>query len=199
MDDLSLSTYLASNPDRSKEYSAAPEKSKLTKDWVCYLFDYKDGRLYWRSTFNSKARGGNRAGKLHSSGYRRISIDGVLYLEHRVIYIWHHGDIGEYDIDHINGTKDDNRIENLRTCTNSQNQANRKTTKGYSIYKGVKYDEGCSKPWRATIQLAGESYNLGSYSSEEQAALAYDSAARKRFGEFARTNFEISRGKQGND
>lgn len=89
-------------------------------------------------------------------------------------------------VDHINGNGLDNRRANLRLCDNRQNCQNRHNALGISQYKGVGYHYG---KWRARIGVNGKRIHLGAYLTETEAALAYDAAARKYFGEFARCNF----------
>lgn len=92
-------------------------------------------------------------------------------------------------IDHINGDSLDNRISNLRLCLNSENVRNAKRIcTNTSGYKGVSWDKVRNK-WTAYI-YHGKSINLGGYDLKEEAALAYDVAAKKYFGEYARTNFK---------
>lgn len=91
-------------------------------------------------------------------------------------------------IDHKNGNRCDNRRDNLRICTRSENAMNRgKTKQNSSGYKGI-YPEKHSKtnPWRAKIQIRGKSVQLGSFSSAKAAAEAYCEAALKYHGEYAR-------------
>jgi hypothetical protein len=92
-------------------------------------------------------------------------------------------------IDHANGNIFDNRFSNLRVATYSQNQANRgksprKTT---SQYKGVSW-YARDNNWQAGIKVNKVSINLGRYKTEKQAARAYNEAAIKYFGEFAKLN-----------
>jgi hypothetical protein len=92
-------------------------------------------------------------------------------------------------IDHINGDRLDNRRQNLRFCTQSQNMGNRKPNRdGTSRFKGV-YWSLHDKKWRAQICCAGLHVHIGGFLSEEEAARAYDAAALERFGEFAKVNF----------
>jgi hypothetical protein len=93
-----------------------------------------------------------------------------------------------YQIDHINGNGLDNRIENLRFCTNQQNQMNQKKRNGTtSKYKGVYFNVPKNK-WSAYINLNGENIYLGSYIKETSAAIAYNEAAIRHFKNFSQLN-----------
>lgn len=92
-------------------------------------------------------------------------------------------------IDHINGDGLDNRKANLRSCTTTENQMNKKPSRrGTSKYKGVFWNNQKNK-WQSRISTAGKVIHLGFYQSEVDAAIAYDTAALKYFREFARPNF----------
>ena len=99
--------------------------------------------------------------------------------------------------DHKNHNGLDNRRSNLRPATNSQNQQNRQPNlRSTSQYKGVHWSTR-ERRWRATIKHEGTARTLGNFIAEEQAALAYDAAARSLFGEYAVLNFPASRGRAG--
>lgn len=96
-------------------------------------------------------------------------------------------------VDHINHNGLDNRRENLRICSNFQNQGNSRPQKKEgktSKYKGVWfYKKGHhKKPWVAGIQISGKMIHLGSFALENDAALAYNKAAQIYFGDFAKVN-----------
>lgn len=94
-------------------------------------------------------------------------------------------------VDHINGNRLDNRLCNLRVATAQQNQWNRPKTCcdiATSKYKGVQWCKQYQL-WRARIRFDGTRISLGYFKVEEEAARAYDMAARVYHGEFARTNF----------
>lgn len=83
-----------------------------------------------------------------------------------------------------------NQKSNIRPCTKSENQRNvKKRTHNRSGYKGVTWNEA-TKKWRAQIGVNGKVLYLGTFISIINAALSYDAAAKKYFGEFAKLNFE---------
>ena len=134
------------------------------------LFDYKDNQLVWKNRpVKLKRLIGKIAGGLHKSGYRNIKIDNIIYPAHRLIWIYHYGSIDEnLQVDHINGLKDDNAIENLRLVTAQKNCYNRSrlNAKGYSWNKN-------DKKWQASIWLNGKLKYLGSFIDEQTARNTY--------------------------
>lgn len=98
-------------------------------------------------------------------------------------------------LDHKNGNGLDNRKENLRYCSSSQNSQNRHGGFGTSPFKGVHWHKPIGK-WCSRIGYEGSRIILGYFASEEDAARAYDSKAKELFGEFANLNFkeEVNRG-----
>ena len=93
-------------------------------------------------------------------------------------------------VDHIDGNRLNNKRENLRIVTYSQNHMNRKVKRKNctSKFKGVSYDANRGK-WRSYIKLDGKFIHLGEFNTEMEAALTYDKAASERFGEYSSLNF----------
>jgi hypothetical protein len=137
---------------------------------------------WWASRFVGKPA-------LHGvrlDGYRSGNIDGKGYFAHRVIWTMVTGAWPDWEIDHINGDRADNRWVNLRAASRSQNSMNRASRRGASLFTGVTARHG---RWEARIGLHRKRIHIGSFASEAEAARAYDAAALKLHGEFARLNF----------
>lgn len=101
--------------------------------------------------------------------------------------------VGDRETDHINGDGLDNRRSNLRPATTAQNQMNR-SHYGKNRFKGVsKVKRNRSKPWQVRVVVDGKHTHIGMFATEEEAARAYNAAARKHYGEFARCN-EVTHG-----
>lgn len=150
----------------------------------------KTGRFKWLMPRSNKIKPGDSAGVLMNIGYVLIGIFGKRYYAHRLAFLYMTGKMPVNQVDHINLIRHDNRWKNLRHATRSQNHANTvKKRPRKSVYKGVTVNSGYSTLWRAKIKHNGTSIHLGYFSSEVKAAKAYDVAARKIFGEHARTNF----------
>ena len=121
-------------------------------------------------------------------GQSKSNLKNKKYLEHRLIWLYHYGEWPKEYIDHINGIRDDNRIENLREGTDQQNSFNRKSREGStSKYKGVSWDKQ-NKKWRAQYSYKGKVYYLGRYECEEEAAKAYDEATKPIHQHFHKEN-----------
>jgi hypothetical protein len=159
-------------------------------------YEGETGKLYWTerppsmfpNTWDAQRWNRRYAGKeaftyKASDGYMRGAIFDRRMLAHRVVWAMHHGYWPADMIDHINGVKDDNRISNLREATRSENKRN---SKAEGLFKGVRFEH---KKWRARIFVNNKRVHLGLFESAEDAAKAYDAAALKHYGPFARLNF----------
>lgn len=135
-------------------------------------------------TWISGRRRGLRAGSPLQHGYRVIYWEGRLTYEHRLAWAYVHGEFPVESIDHINGNPSDNRIANLRECSQSQNRQNARPKSGK--LKGTFFDASKGK-WRAAIGPRGAVKYLGIFDSQISAHLAYADAAKSMYAEFART------------
>jgi hypothetical protein len=158
----------------------------MTQFQLNELFEYRDGKLFAKiNGFRSKHRAGDRVGGPSKNGYWTIRHKGKIYLEHRLIYTMFHGEVPKF-LDHINGDKLDNHIENLRPCTLVENQRNKKLSKANkSGYKGVSWRES-RKAWRVAIRTDGKRIELGCFEDLELAGLVADMAREKYHGQFCR-------------
>lgn len=157
---------------------------ELTKDLLHELFEYKKGQLYWRVSRGNHIRRGGAAG-WPDKVYVRVMVNNAAYLAHRVIYLMHHGFLPEF-VDHINGDPRDNRIENLRAASRSDNNRNRRTNGNNKAgVKGVHWDAP-RKKWKAQISFNGRQRYLGLFDSLEDAAAAVRAVREENHGEFVR-------------
>jgi len=106
---------------------------------------------------------------LTNTGYRQVGIDGINYKAHRLAWFYVHGAWPEYDIDHINGVRHDNRIANLRPATRGENIMNsQRRSDAKSEYRGVHYHKS-TKQWQASFR----GKYLGIRRTEEEARQLY--------------------------
>ncbi len=94
------------------------------------------------------------------------------------------------EVDHRDGDSLNNVRSNLRVCTHGQNMMNSKAIRGASRFKGITWNKS-NRRWKARISIAGMSKYLGCFESEEDAAIAYNLAAKTLHGDFARINASI--------
>lgn len=117
--------------------------------------------------------------KTRSGNYAKTGIKGKTVLLHQFI-------MGGLGVDHVDGDGLNCTRSNMRSASRSQNNANRRPRDGKKI-KCVTFDTIRQK-WRAYIRVDGERIHLGYFSSEQDAAQAYNTKAIEVFGEFARLN-----------
>jgi len=145
-----------------------------------HLFNYdpETGLFYWKNPPkpNHKRLLGKVAGNL-DKGYINIKVNKKLWRAHRLAWMFIYGkDPADKQIDHINNNKSDNRINNLRLVTNSQNQMN--LPDSCSKGKGYTYLEHLQK-WKAAIKVNGVTTYLGLFDTAEEARQAYLNAKQQ--------------------
>src|ERR1700736_6750806 len=167
--------------------TAVKRRPRLTRARLRELLRYnpKTGQFRW-----CKRPGGRHS---PSAGHvsrqqdgRYFKIDGGMYSEHKLAWFYMTGRWCKPTIDHRDGNITNNRWNNLRRATASQNNANRRRPRhNTSGYKGV-YRSRRSGQWCAHIGRNGQTIHLGTFPTPQAAHAAYLAAARKLFGEFAR-------------
>jgi hypothetical protein len=172
-------------------------------DHVRQCVRYEDGRLFWLErprthfkderawkTWNARFAGFEAGTLQHGRDFRwKIGLSGSSYKQvHRALVVWalFNGNWPSGKIDHNNRNSLDDRIENLRLVSKSQDCMNRCANKKrkYGRLKGAFFDARQNR-WFSSIKMDGKSYYLGSFSNEEEAHQAYVEASEVFFGEFA--------------
>lgn len=166
----------------------------------CFAYNGETGGLTWKTRprehfrtelgwriFNGRFSG-SPAMALAGRFYLRVRISIIgsrsnRYLIHRIVWMMIYGEHPDREIDHINGDGRDNRVENLRLATHSQNMGNSRDRRPGR--RGSTFDKAYGK-WAAQITVNRKMINLGRFDTEEAAHAAYCEAAKKHFGEFAR-------------
>lgn len=163
------------------------DQGALTQGRLREVLEYfpDSGLFLWRSPTKFHPRMLHKTAGGISSGYVMIKIDGRKYKAHRLAWLYVSGEWPSSDIDHINGCPLDNRIINLRLASNAQNQANKCRAHGKELPKGVRRLP--SGRFQSRIKVDGEAIHLGTYRSQEEAALAYAYAANHHYRQYARS------------
>lgn len=143
----------------------------ITPEKVKELFDYRDGALFWKKADRARKMG-VRAGS--GDKYRRITIMKTPYMESHLVWLYHHGKLPKNQIDHINGVTDDNRVENLRECNQSENNQNRIPPKNNKSGQMGAHWSSHKKRWCARIQVNGKRVHLGYFRELQDAVTAYE-------------------------
>lgn len=155
-------------------------KEMITQPRLKELLSYDpDTGVFTWAVNRFRARVGMVAGSLHGEGYRKIKLDGIDYLEHRLAWLYVTGAFPQEDTDHINGNRADNRIVNLRDVSRTTNMHNERAprTNGTSGFLGVSWVSS-RKKWRAKITVGSKRKTIGEFSSPEAAHEAYLNAKR---------------------
>jgi len=138
----------------------------LNQSEIKTLFTYANGSLYWKISPAKNVKVNTKAGTQMTDGYVCIRYRGIGYKAHRLIWIYHYEDLKYSTIDHLNGNRSDNRIENLRNVTQKVNQQNRQFAKGYCWSKRA-------GQFQAQVERNGKKIWLGYYPSATLARDAY--------------------------
>lgn len=135
------------------------------------IIDYnKDtGAFLWKIRASQRAKIGDHCGTINSEGYRVINIRGVYYHAHRLAWLYIYGEWPTKRLDHINGIKTDNRIDNLRMVTNRQNGMNRNIHRNGRLVGATMN----GNRYKSQITINKKKIHLGTYDTELEAHNAY--------------------------
>lgn len=152
---------------------------RITVERLREILDYDaaTGVFRWRVT-RRRANAGNVAGYVRKDGYRYITIDGRKYLAGPLAWFHVHSRWPNYEIDHKNTIRDDDRFKNLRDITHAGNGQNQRRAQRHNKtgLLGVSPDHG---KFRATIWLKGKNRHLGTFATPGAAYAVYVEAKRK--------------------
>lgn len=158
--------------------------STLTAERLRELLDYsrETGHFFWRVSVSSTGRAGRPAGCLKSAhGYTVIRIDKRLYLAHRLAFLHVTGEWPTALVDHIDMNKANNRWENLRPATKSQNAQNKSVAQSNNLKSGLLgiYWSERNKSWGAKVNVDRKQHHGGFHPTPEAAHAAYVELKRK--------------------
>lgn len=142
-------------------------------------YDRSSGLFVWNIDMSQRVKKNSVAGGINGEGYIQITVKGKVLQAHRLAWIICNGSEPIGQIDHINRIKNDNRIENLRDVSRSENKQNTLlNSANTSGFKGVSFKSELNK-WYAQICLNKKKIHIGYFVNKEDAAKAYISAAQK--------------------
>jgi hypothetical protein len=160
----------------------ATQDFTLSQNFLNSILRYENGFLYWKVN-RGNVKAGSMAGCHAFKGYHIVRINSKNHYYHRLIFMMHHGYMPE-TIDHIDGNPANNRIENLRAATVSQNGWNQKIHKrNKSGFRGVSWNKKAKK-WVANCMINGNQHYLGSFNSLDDASNVINEFRMKHHGEF---------------
>lgn len=165
---------------------AKTKKIPYTQDELKAMFEYRDGALFWRAARRNVAINKESGSSAHLQGYRIISIKNANYYAHRLIWKMFNNEEHGF-IDHIDQDPSNNKIENLRLISQSQNLHNTGNPKNNtSGVKGVSWNKKCNK-WCAYIMIDNKTTYLGLHIDFNKACQARKKAELKYFPEIYKT------------
>lgn len=158
----------------------------LTQQLLHELFEYSEGKLFWKVRPASCVQVGDEVGSQNDSkyGYLRVRLRDKRYMVHSLIFMYHHGYMPNL-IDHIDGNSENNKIENLREATCSQNSLNKKVrTDSSTGVKNVAFYKPNGK-FAVSLSISGKRKHIGYFDDLELAELVAIEAREKFHGAFS--------------
>jgi hypothetical protein len=155
----------------------------LTQEYLKSILSYdpETGVFVRKIKTTNSVKIGDMAGYITPYGYISISINRKRQQAHRLAWFYIYGEFPKYDIDHINGIRHDNRIENLRLATRSENMQNLKKAKSDNKSTGLLGTFLDKRDGRiyARIKINKNLIHLGCFETKEEAHEAYLTAKRE--------------------
>ena len=146
-------------------------KADDVRRWLDY--DPETGVFTWKQRPSRAVREGYTAGSVGHYGYMLIGLKGEIVMAHKLAWLIMKGEWPAGEVDHIDRNRSNNAWRNLRLCSRSENQENRRGGRGVSQYIGVSYQGGRAAPWVARIMKNRKSVWLGRFACETAAYVAY--------------------------
>jgi len=148
----------------------------ITQDELKKLLNYDpETGVFTRQLLN----GLEVAGSIDSFGHRQIQIGSKRHMAHRLAWLYVFGEFPNFEIDHINGDPDDNRINNLRLATRKQNMENRKLhVNNTSGHRGITWHRN---KWEARVSHHGKRIHVGNFNNLQDAVSAAKAAREQLF------------------
>lgn len=161
----------------------------MDMNYLNLIFEYKNGRLIWKErgadsligeitpkrlgrlkSLNKKLIGEFADKVIDKDGYRKVKLNNRQYKAHRIVYMMHFNALPmDLEIDHVNGDRSDNRIENLRVVSHMKNMQNKSLqSNNKSGFHGIRFHR-CSGKYCASIKVAGKAIHLGLFASKDDA------------------------------
>lgn len=169
------------SPDRPAPKEIVLEEDKRLIEQISSILQYKaeDGTLLWKKSLSSRVKPGTVAGCINRNGYVQLHIFGKYFAAHRVIWAINYGEWPKHQIDHIDGVKHNNRIENLRDIPAFANTQNQRKAKSSNISCGLLGVTKNKDKWQAQIKAQGIRKHIGTFATAHEAHRAYVEAKRQ--------------------
>ena len=168
------------------------ELPKNSEQWAS-ICGYRNYQVSWWGRVRNAKTGRILKSNLSSNTYLTLKLSKMGKAQSFSVHAlvareWVENPDNKRCVDHIDGNKTNNHYENLRWATHSENGRNRKIqTNTSSVYKGVSYYKPTGK-WKAAIKISGKDKYLGYFTSEREAAEAYNTSALEHYKKLAKPN-----------